>query len=611
MAARRHKRRRRILLALGAVAGALGLLCAVCILLNVAFPFPGRRLAEAREGVRVLDRAGDVLRPFTGPDDCWAFWTGLEEVSPRLVEATIAVEDQRFRSHPGVDPLAVLRAVGQNVRHRRIVSGASTITMQVIRLLTPRPRTLRSKVIEAFRAVQLERRASKEAILEHYLNRAPYGGNLLGAEAASLAWFGKHACDLSLAEAALLAGLPQAPSRLRPDRHPERAKARRDHVLERMAACGFVSDEHLRVARRQPVAVRRSPFPFEAPHFARLVRRRYPGRGELHGTLDRRVQRLAEETVREAVAALRPEGVTNAAVVVIENRTAAVRAMVGSCDFHAEADDGQVNGAVAPRSPGSALKPFTYALAFQRGLATPDTVLADVPASYTGYEPENYDHAFRGPVPAAEALRDSLNVPAVRLLAQVGHRPLHRFLRRLGLATLTRPADHYGLALTLGSTEVTLLELTSAYATLARLGVHRPYRLLETEPVPEGRRVLDAGAAWLVADALCEADPLAGARSDDELRMAWKTGTSYGHRDAWTVAFTPAYTVGVWVGNFDGRPSGALVGIRAAAPVARTLMDRIAGEAGSPWFERPPSVATRPVCPVSGLPPEPHCPGTV
>ncbi len=606
----RHKRRRRLRNGLLGLAAAVALSVILFVALWVAFPFPEHQLDSPGGGVQVLDRDGGVLRPFIDGDDCWAFETELADVSPRLVEATIAVEDQRFRTHPGVDPLATLRALSQIVRHRRIVSGASTITMQAIRLLEPRPRTILTKAIEAFRALQLERLRDKDAILTLYLNRAPYGGNLVGVEAASLAYFGKHARDLTLAEAALLAGLPQSPSRLRPDRHPERARVRRDHVLERMHACGFITEGELALARRQPVRVEREPFPFDAPHLARLVRGRYPGRALLQTTLDRRVQALAEETIREAVAALRRDGVTNGAVVVIENKTAAVRAMVGSCDFRADADDGQVNGAVAPRSPGSALKPFTYALAFERGIATPDTILADVPASYAGYDPENYDHTFRGPVTAREALSDSLNVPAVRLLGQVGHRPLHGLLRRLGLSTLTRDADHYGLSLTLGSTEVTLLELTNAYAALARLGVYKPYRLLETEPVADGQRVLSDGAAWLVADVLSDAEKLCRRHlpgGEGGLRMAWKTGTSFGHRDAWTVAYTPDYTVGVWVGNFDGRPSAALVGVRAAAPVAVRLMERLYGEGRPAWFHRPASVGRRRICSISGMPPGPHC----
>jgi len=608
---RRRRWKRRVLVCLLLV---LALAWPACLVLSLMFPFPQEQLREARRaGIStvVLDRQGGLLRAFIGKNDQWMIWRGLDEIGPHLVEATVAVEDKRFYSHPGVDPLAIARATWTNVTRWRTVSGASTITMQLVRRLEDRPRTLVSKVVEAFRALQLEGLLDKKQILEWYLNLAPYGGNLVGVEAASLSYFRKRARDLTLAEAALLAGLPQAPSRLRPDRHPGRAKARRDHVLRRMRECGRITGEGLAIALNEPVRVRRTPFPFSAPHFARLVRERNPGRGVLRTTLDRRIQALSENAVREAVDGLRGAGISNGAVVVIENADAAVRALVGSCDFSSEEDQGQVNGATAPRSPGSALKPFTYALAFERGICTPALTLADVPSSYTGYEPENYDQLYHGPVTAREALSASLNIPAVRLLNGVGHADLLAFLRELGLTTLKKDAGHYGLALTLGSAEVTLLELTHAYATLARLGLHRPYRLLEDQPLPPGRRVLSEGAAYVIADVLSDTGRLGGRplwRSEQgQIRMAWKTGTSYGHRDAWTVAYTPDYTVGVWLGNFSGKPARDLVGIRAAAPVAARILDQIYGRRSATWFAAPESVGTRAVCALSGMPPGDHC----
>jgi len=599
--------------AVGAAALAVLGYAVLCIL----FPFPQEMLERAGTGKPasvVLDRKGNPLRTFLAPDDSRMFRTELAEISPRLIQATIAVEDKRFYRHRGVDPLAVMRAVRLNLTHGRIVSGASTLTMQVMRLLEDRPRTFASKAVEAFRAVQLESLRDKEAILEIYLNLAPYGGNLIGAEAASRGYFGKAARDLTLGEAALLAGLPQSPSRFRPDRHPERARKRREHVLERMSAAGSITESERARACAEPVRARRPVFPFEAPHLARMVRRMSPRCHVLRTTLDRRIQGIAETAIREQVDRLRGDGVSNGAVVVIENETGAVRALVGSCDFLSEADHGQVNGAMAPRSPGSALKPFTYALALERGHVTPDTVLHDVPCNYTGYEPENYDHRYRGPVTAREALSISLNVPAVKLMNRVGHQRLHGLLEAFGISTLGRGPDHYGLALTLGAAEVTLLELTNAYAALARLGVHRPYRLLEIEPVTPGRRVLSEGAAYLTADILSDTDRLGGRvlwKSDkSRVRMAWKTGTSYGHRDAWTIAFTPKVTVGVWLGNFSGRGAKALVGIEAAAPVAARILDPL--HAGDPaeWYAMPDAVGRRSVCVVSGMPKGEHCSAT-
>ncbi len=577
------------------------------VVLSALSPFPQRhldRLASPAAAPRVLDRKGNVLGAFVAADDSWSFPVPLSEISQSLIQATIAVEDKRFYAHNGIDLPAIARAAWSNLLRGRVVSGASTLTMQAIRLLQPRRRTLGAKLVEAFRALQLEELRSKDEILAGYLNLAPFGGNFAGAEAASLAWFGKRARDLTVAEAALLAGLPQAPSRLRPDRFPERALARRNHVLRQMGIADCGSGTETRNSKRET----------RNPHFCELVRRRYPGEACLRTTLDPAVQHAAETALREGVAALREAGVSNGAAVVIENEASALRAMVGSCDFLSEEDDGQVNGATSPRSPGSALKPFTYALAFERGLCAPDTILPDVPASYTGYEPANYDRDFRGAVAAREALAASLNLPAVRLLREVGHRNLHAFLKELGISTLTRDADHYGLALTLGSVEVTLLDLANAYATLARLGVSRRLRFLEHEPVAEGQRVLSAGAAYLVADILSDTTRLGGGplwrSAQGQVRMAWKTGTSNGHRDAWTLAYTPRHTVGVWLGNFGGRPARGLVGIQAAAPIAARILDQI--EAGQPsaWFPKPEAVELRALCSVSRLPPGPNCPAT-
>ena len=535
-------------------------------------------------------------------------WRPLSAMSPRVIQATVAVEDERFYLHPGVDPLSVARACLTNLRRRRVVSGASTITMQVIRLLRPRPRRLKAKLIEAFRALQLERELSKNEVLELYLNVAPYGGNCIGVEAASLRYFGKSARDLTLPEAALIAGLPQAPSRLRPDRRATLAKRRRDHVLDRMLTEGVVDADEHRQAKATPVTLAPpGALPFEAPHFARMVRRRRPAGGRVRSTLDRRIQGLCLRALREGVDRLRP-GATNGAVVVIENRPAAVRALVGSCDFFSGADAGQVNGAMAPRSPGSALKPFVYALAFDAGAVTPASVLADIPCAVGEYRPRNYDRRFHGLVSAREALAASLNVPAVRLLGRVGEAALLRRLRRSGITTLDRPAGRYGLALALGSAEVTLFELTNAYAALARLGVYRPARLVESAPPARGERVFSEGAAWLLADCLSDTLRLeAKGLWRPGRRMAWKTGTSNGRRDAWTVAFTPTYTVGAWIGNFDGRPARELVGFEAATPVAAKIMAGLTVGAPGPWYPRPASVIERQVCSVSGAPAGEHC----
>ena len=590
----------------------------VFLVLSFFFPFPETKLREAvrqRRSTLVRDRRGVLLRPFLSPDDSWLFWVSLDDVPPEVVAAVIAVEDQRFFLHPGVDLIAAVRAAYANVRRGRIVSGASTLTMQLVRLIDPHPRSYAWKATQAFRALQLERLHSKREILELYLNLAPFGGNLVGVETASLSYFQKHASDLTLGEAALLAGLVQSPSRLRPDRHPRRARRRRNHVLRRMLACGSITERRFALALKQRVRVTRSAFPFDAPHFTRMARRRRQGDHVLRLTLDPHAQHVAETAIRERVEALRPAGVTNGAVVIIENGPAALRALVGSCDFFAEKDCGQINGATARRSPGSTLKPFTYAIAFERGIACPATVLADVPRNFSGYRPRNFDQRYRGPVTAREALRDSLNVPAVALLRSVGPGSLCSLLRDCGLTTLPQAPGRHGLSLVLGSVDARLLELTNAYAALARLGVYKPLRILEDEPLPRGRRVLSRGAAWLVADVLSDTTALRSAGllnpGHTPVRLAWKTGTSHGRRDAWTFAYTPEITVGVWLGNFSGSPSAALVGLEAAAPVACRIVRQLHRNEALSWYPKPEAVGARPVCALSGMPPGRHCPSTV
>ena len=596
---RARHRLRRLMHGLAALAASAA---AVVVALVICLPSPVPKLEAMRTATTVLDRQGRVLRTFRGELDEQSIYVKLGDISAHAIDATLAVEDKRFHAHFGVDPIAVLRAVFLNVWCRRVVSGASTITMQLARLMEPKPRTLESKAIEAFRALQLEWALTKDQVLEYYLNFAPYGGNVVGIEAAARRYFGKGAGELTLAEAALLAGLPQAPSRLRPDRWPKRAQRRRNVVLHEMWEKGHISRQQFEGLIRTPVSITPRPLPFRAPHFARLVRARAGRYGALRTTLDGALQAIAEHELADGVARLRRQNVTNGSVVVIDNSSGAVAVMVGSMDFFADEDQGQVNGATAPRSPGSALKPFTYALAFERGVCTPDTVLADVPCQFDGYSPENFDQRFHGPVAAADALARSLNIPAVRLLHAAGAHRLEELLGQLGIDTSRQSGRPSGLALTLGACEVTLLDLTNAYACLARLGLYRPYALLEGETHEPTRR-LSAAACYLVADALLRTRPA----GSDGPAVALKTGTSYGHRDAWAVGYNPDWTIGVWLGNFSGRPAHPLIGISAAAPIVYRIFDRLYGRGASPWYAQPASVGERIVCTVSGMPAASEC----
>jgi penicillin-binding protein 1C len=583
------------------------------------FLFPRETLDAYPAASLLTDREGSALRMKLGPRDidCRLHYRP-EPSRDWICKAVVAVEDRRFWHHPGVDPFALARAIGQNLAGRRVISGASTLTTQVIRLIHPRRRTLWAKGVELFRALQLERLLGKQAILEQYLNRAPFGANLVGVESASHRYFGKEPGDLSLAEAALLAGMPQSPTRFRPDRFPDRARKRQGYVLDRMVALGMITPGQRAEASAQPIVLRRDAYPFKAPHFCELVLgSRESPRGEtvIRTTLDPGLQRLAEDTLGRHAAVLRGEGVFGGAVVIIEVRTGAVRALVGSPDYGDASHAGQVNGAVCPRSAGSTLKPFAYALAMDQGRLTPETVLADIPRTFRDFVPSNFDGQFNGLVTARAALGRSLNIPALTLVEEIGEEEFLLLLRRLGLSSLDKPVSRYGLGLALGNGSVRLLDLANAYACLARGGEWRPYSVLEDRQAGDGIRLFSPQACWLMADMLSGDERVAmvaGHRAEVRLpRLAWKTGTSSGFRDAWVVGYNPETVVAVWVGNPDGRPVPALVGAKAAAPVMWDLVRAIYRDNGGPWFTQPGGVVTRRVCAVTGRPMGPNCSAAV
>ena len=622
-------------------AAALVLPFAGFLLLDLAFPFPEAALHRP-PALAVADKDGVPLRFFLPPDGRFRLPVALAELPPELPRALVASEDRRFFQHGGIDPQAVLRAAWTDLRARSIVSGASTIPMQIARMAEPRPRTLWAKAVESFRALQLERRHGKRELLEIYLNLLPYGGNVEGVGAAAWAYFGKAPERLSLGEIALLTALPRAPLRYDPTLSTaahRAAVAARDRVLRELAQRGAFPRRAIGAARREPVPeIRRRP-PFAAPHACELVAERLgrllpggraPG-GRVRTTLDRRLQRAAEEQVARRIDELRGQGIGEAAAVVVEiepGRTGGrpVRALVGSAGFFDRERHGQVNGAAARRSPGSTLKPFLYALAIDQGRILPDSYLLDVPTDYAGYVPENYDQQYHGRVTVREALVHSLNAPAVRLLADVGLPDFLALLHRGGLATLDRPPADYGLPLILGDGEVTLLDLTNLYATLAEGGLHRPPRLLEGEgagaaaPLPADARLLSPGAAWAVAEILTDLRrpdlPDAWDITRGVPEVAWKTGTSYGHRDAWAVGWSGRYAIGVWVGNFDGKPVLGISGSQHAAPLLFDLfraVERQGGSGAASAPRRPSSVRleTIEVCAESHELPGPYCPRRV
>ncbi|MBN2703363.1 MAG: penicillin-binding protein 1C [Pontiellaceae bacterium] len=563
----------------------------------------------------ILDRNGKPLRVVPDPSTILCEPVPLDQTGEWTAKALVAFEDKRFYEHGGVDSIAVCRAMLQNVLQGRVVSGASTLTTLVVKMTEPRSRNLWTKLVEAHHARQLEARLTKDEILEQYLNRAPFGGNVYGIEAASKRYFGKPARNLSLAESAMLAGLPQSPSRLRPDRYLKEALDRRDVVLWRMFENDMITRDQMQEAHDQPITLRREALPFLAPHFCDYLLQRHPGNERLDTTLDLGIQQVAESALQRRIEELSPFGVSGGAVVVIDVRSGELRAMVGSPDFWNTSASGQVNGTVAGRSPGSTLKPFAYAAAMDQGLCTPATMMADIPMRFAGYDPQNYSLEYMGPVSVRQALVQSLNIPALQCVEQIGLESFVAQLRRLGFSTLDHSASHYGLGIVVGSSEMTLLDLSNAYACLARNGIWQPLRVLADEPVGEPRSIYSAEAAYMMADILGgdeRSTDLVGHMADAVLpRVAWKTGTSSGHRDAWTVAYNPEYVVGVWLGNPDGSPSDALVGGSAAGPVAGEIFRRLYPCGDSPWFEMPDGIQTRAVCACSGLVPCADCAAAV
>ncbi|MHC4249450.1 MAG: penicillin-binding protein 1C [Planctomycetota bacterium] len=558
-----------------AAATAIGL--AALAILMWAFPFPRERLDRWPASPVVTDRHGRPLVALVGRDDHWRFPIALDDASPWLVAATVAVEDKRFHGHRGVDALAVARAAWQNLVSRRVVSGASTLTMQVCRMMDDRPRTLWAKAVESFRAIELERIMAKDEILCAYLNVAPYGGNVRGAGAAAAFYFSKRARDLSLGEAALLAGLPQSPSRYRPDRNPDAARRRRETVLRAMTEAGMITERQRALASAEPVVAGRPRSRRLATHAAALALARRPGGGRTMIDLDlqREVERLATDHARSL------PGGSDVAAVVMEIETGGIVAMVGSADA-ADPLDGEVNGAVARRSPGSALKPFIYAAAFEAGRLAPEATVHDVPIERGGWRPRNFDRTFSGAVTAAEALRRSLNVPAILVAEGTGLARCAGVMRACGVGLSRGDEERAGLGIAVGTVETTLLDLVNAYATLGRGGVRMRARLFADEPVDEpagdpadAARALSANTCAAVGDCLStrrrRPAGMAGLPDRDVPWFMWKTGTSSGRRDAWAVGHNGRFAAGVWVGRFSGEGRREFVGRDAAEPLLARL----------------------------------------
>ena len=663
------------------------------MLANWCFPLPKSRLHPPVSQI-VLDRNGEWLRAFLAGDGMWRIAVSSQQSAvskegstvesdtqlpqipesrePRaeshfLHQAILTSEDKWFYYHYGINPVSIATAFYDNLKAGEVVRGGSTITMQLARLMEPKARTIPNKLIEMFRALQLENAYSKSEILTFYFNMLPYGGNIVGTAAASRFYFNKPQHALSLSEAALLAAIPNAPERLRPDRFPENARKAREKVLNRLLARRQISEQQWQEAAQEPIPHKRHPLPFKAPHLSRMLVKQAKSLpstralleasedklmvktdGRIYTTIDAKVQETAARILREYLDAERKPSLrgshstSTGAIVVMDTQSRHVLAMVGSHDFFDRRALGQINGTLASRSPGSALKPFVYALAMEEGLITPETLLFDVPVTYAGYEPVNYDRKYNGYVTARQALARSLNIPAVNLNARLKNVALHAFLKQAGISTLA-PAQKYGLSMVLGGCEVNLLELTTLYAGLANMGEFGPYQLTKSQQPrssqqsavsnqregiisPENQfsgdeshfsqRLLRKETSFIITEMLTNSqlptntvkNPEAFERTMNLPKIAWKTGTSYGHRDAWCIGYSPKLTIGVWLGNFDGKGAPMLSGTDAATPILFALFTALTGQNTHRWFTKPEQLKTRQVCALSGAPVSSHCP---
>lgn len=578
-------------------------------LLTLLFPLPQPKSYS----LTVEDRNGRLLGAFLADDGRWRLRTDPSEIPDRLKTILLQREDRWFYYHPGVNPFALARATWQNIRMGRRVSGGSTITMQIARMIEPKPRTVWSKMIEAFRALQLELRYSKNELLEMYLSMVPLGGNIEGVKSAALLYYQTPPERLNIARLFDLILIPRDPNGLQPDKNPERLFAERKRQAQRWIRKHYLSREDSLIIWTTSAAVQRTSLPLEAPHYCLRVRNLARGGGDILGTLDADIQHTTERLLSAQLRVWSPRGVHNGAVIVIENRTREVLAYTGSGDFEDSLANGQVDAVRALRSPGSTLKPFLYAMLMDQGSLTPKSKLLDVPYDAEGFTAENYDGTFSGPVSADDALRRSLNVPMVRLLKSVGTTPFVQFVTNAGVKSLQAQKAGLGLSLILGGCGVTLEELTNAYCSFPNSGEFRPLRYIvsESKARSEPRKAFTPSAAFMVTEILSglnRPDLPSGFESTVTLpAVAFKTGTSYGRRDAWSVGYTGRYTVGVWMGNADNTGNPDLVGGKTAAPLLFDILTSISRTGEKQILPLPADVSMREVCAESGKDPSPRC----
>jgi penicillin-binding protein 1C len=577
----------------------------VFILLNLAFPLPDK----LNYSTVIRDNKGEVINAYLTTDDKWRMKTELDEISPLLQKTIVAKEDKYFYSHPGVNPLAVTRALFRNIFKGRRTSGASTITMQVARALEPGKRNLWSKLREMFRAFQLEYKYSKKEILQLYLNLVPYGGNIEGVKSASQLYFRKDPDHLSLAEITTLSIIPNRPTSLVIGKNNDLIIRERNRWLQKFASEKVFTQKQIEDALAEPLTATRGNIPHYIPHLSYKLKKQ--GGESFNTNIDLNIQLKTEKLVEDYIRAQRLKNIRNAAVMIIDNRTHKVVAYIGSSGFFDTLDGGQVNGANAVRQPGSTLKPLLYAMCFDDGLLTPKTVISDVAVNYQGYTPENYDSKFNGYVTVEYALEHSLNIPAVKALRMLGSENMIRKLSDCHFRQVEKDRGKLGLSMILGGCGTTLEELTGLFSVFANNGVYISPAFTTKDTVRQNRRIVSPAANYMINEILSRVNrpdfPVNWTSTERMPKIAWKTGTSYGRRDAWSIGYNRNFTVGVWTGNFSGQGVAELSGSSIATPLLFKIFNTIDYDSDASWYGMPDDCDIRQVCGETGLIPSEHC----
>lgn len=559
----------------------------------------------------ILSRNNSLLHAFLTPDDKWRMYTKLEEITPELKKAIIFKEDKFFYYHPGINPVSIARAAINNLRKGKRTSGASTITMQVTRLLEPKDRTYINKLKEVFRAVQLEMFLTKDEILQLYLNLVPYGSNIEGVKSASVIYFGKMPDHLSIGEIAALSIIPNRPVSLKLGINNDYIVTIRDKWLDRYRKAGLFEDKYIDDAFKEELIASRREIPRLAPHICYRLKTQFPNKNIIHTTINLEFQRKTEHIVKEYIQTLYFQNIKNATAIIIDNSSREVLAYIGSADFENDEDGGQVDGIRAVRSPGSTLKPLMYGMAIDKGLITPMTIITDVPVSFSGYEPENYNEKFNGNITIENALASSLNVPAVKILRQISPQNMVSRLVEANFQTIKRQKDDLGLSLILGGCGVTLEELASLFSAFANRGEYRSFNYLIDQDEKTSKQILSKESAFIITEILTKLKrpdlPVHWDNTRNTPKIAWKTGTSYGRRDAWSIGYNKNYTIGVWAGNFSGKGVPDLSGAEKATPLLFQLFNAIDYNSPKDWYAIPDELEMRYVCSQSGNVPGDLC----